>query len=254
MERFRGKKILVVGIGKTGFALINFFNKLECEIRVTDIKPIFDLNKAVKKLKKIKPALLMTFGEHREEDFLEADVVVYSQAVDPDLPQLQLARQNEREVYSEFELGNLLCTKPVIAICGSYGRTTVAHMIGYTLKMEGKNCFVGGTPESPFIEYSTMPNKEDVDYVIVEVSAVNMKSLRNFRPKMVVFTNITDKHPSKQFKSTGEFIETKLSITKALTPEETLVINFDSQYISKKCKLPNLLVFKTFFYENGCHE
>ena len=46
MERFRNKKILIVGTGKTGFTLINFFNQLDCEIRVTDIKPIFDLNKA----------------------------------------------------------------------------------------------------------------------------------------------------------------------------------------------------------------
>ena len=41
MEKYRGKKVLIVGLGKTGFALINLFNKLECEIRVTDIKPIF---------------------------------------------------------------------------------------------------------------------------------------------------------------------------------------------------------------------
>ena len=53
MERFKGKKVLIVGIGKTGFSLINFFTKLECEIRVTDIKPIFDLNKSVKKIKKL---------------------------------------------------------------------------------------------------------------------------------------------------------------------------------------------------------
>ena len=78
MDRFRGKKILVVGIGRTGFALINFFNSLGCDIRVTDIKPIFDLNKAVKKLKRIEPAPSMTFGEHKDDDFLEADVVVYS--------------------------------------------------------------------------------------------------------------------------------------------------------------------------------
>ena len=44
MDRFRGKKILIVGVGRTGFTLINFFNRLECEIKVTDIKPIFDLN------------------------------------------------------------------------------------------------------------------------------------------------------------------------------------------------------------------
>ena len=53
MDLFEGKKVLIVGIGKTGFNLINFFNTLNCEITVTDIKPIFDLNKAVKKLKRL---------------------------------------------------------------------------------------------------------------------------------------------------------------------------------------------------------
>ena len=70
MEKYRGKKVLIVGLGKTGFALIHLFNQFECQIRVTDIKPIFDLNKAVKRLRKITPSPEMTFGEHREEDFI----------------------------------------------------------------------------------------------------------------------------------------------------------------------------------------
>ena len=57
MDKYRGKKVLVVGLGKTGFALINLFNNFGCQIKVTDIKPIFDLNKAVKKLKKFSPIL-----------------------------------------------------------------------------------------------------------------------------------------------------------------------------------------------------
>ena len=190
MERFRKKKILIVGIGKTGFTLIKFFNNLECYIRVTDIRPIFDLNKSVKKLKKINPTPEMTFGEHRIEDFLEADVVVYSSGVDPDLPQLEGARKAGKEVYSEFALGNLLCRKPVIAICGTHGRTTVAHMVGFTLKLEGKNVFVGGTSESPFIELAMQPNLDDIDYAIIEVSAVQMKGVANFHPKIVIFTKI----------------------------------------------------------------
>ena len=227
MERFRNKNVLIVGIGKTGFRLIHFFNKLECNIRVTDIKPIFDLNKAVKKLKKINPAPEMTFGEHRDEDFLEADVIVYSASVNPDLPQLQLARQNGKQVYSEFGLGNTLCRKPIIAVCGSNGRSTVAHMIGFSLKQEGKNVFVGGTSDSPFIEYAMLPNKEEMDYVIVEVSAVQLRKLENFHPKMVVFTNISERYPETHFKSVGEYIETKLSIIKTLSPDDTLVVNFD---------------------------
>lgn len=227
MERFRNKKILIVGVGRTGFTLINFFNRIECEIKVTDIKPIFDLNKAVKKLKKIEPTPAMTFGEHRDEDFIEADVVVYSSAVDPNLPQLQLARENGKSVYSEFALANLLCKKPVIAVCGSMGRTTVAHMIGFTLKLDGKNAFVGGTSESPFIEYCMLPNKDEIDYVVVEVSAVQMRSLSDFHPKLVVFTNLAETYPGEHFGSVGEYLETKLSIIKSLSPDDTLVVNFD---------------------------
>lgn len=227
MDRFKNKKVLIVGIGKTGFTLINFFNKIECHIRVTDIKPIFDLNKAVKKLKKIQPNPEMTFGEHRDEDFAEADVVVYSSSVNPDMPQLEAARQQGKEVYSEFGLANVLCRKPIIAVCGSYGRTTVSHMIGFSLRLDGKNVFVGGTSETPFIEYAMLSNHDEIDYVVVEVSAVQLRRLENFHPKLVVFTNISERYPESHFRSVGDYIETKLSIIKALSPSDTLVVNFD---------------------------
>lgn len=227
MERFRNKKVLIVGIGKTGFSLISFFNDLECSIRVTDIKPIFDLNKAVKKLKKIKPAVDMTFGEHKDEDFLEADVIVYSSSVNPDLPQLQLAREHGKQVFSEFALANRLCKKPIIAVCGSTGRTTVAHMVGYALKLDGKNVFVGGTPENPFINLFRQPNFEEMDYVIVEASATQLQGLTDFHPVLVVYTNISEKYPENRFKTYGDFLETKLSATKHLSPDDYLIINFD---------------------------
>ena len=62
MEEYKGKKVLIVGLGKTGFALINIFNQFGCQIKVTDIKPIFDLNKPVKRLKKINPQPQVTLG------------------------------------------------------------------------------------------------------------------------------------------------------------------------------------------------
>ena len=150
MEKYRGKKVLIVGLGKTGFALINLFNQHECQIKVTDIKPIFDLNKQVKRLKKINPTPLMTLGEHKDEDFIEADVVVYSSSVDPNLPQLTKAKEHGAEVFGEFAFAYENCEKPVIAVCGSKGRSTVAHMIGFALKLDKKNVFVGGTNSEPF--------------------------------------------------------------------------------------------------------
>ncbi len=240
MDRFKNKKILIVGVGKTGFKLISFFNRWECEIRVTDIKPIFDLNKAVKKLRKFSPAPEMTFGEHKEEDFLEADVIVYASSVNPSLPQLELARNNGKEVYSEFGLANKLCRKPIIAVCGSHGRSTVAHMIGFSLKLDGKNAFVGGSGGSPFIDFAMLPNHEEIDYVVVEVSSVQMLKLKDFHPTLVVFTNISEDYSKNHFNSVGEYIETKLSIIKTLSPDDTLVVNFDT------------LANNTFFRNANC--
>lgn len=227
MEKYRGKKVLVVGLGKTGFALINLFNQFGAQIKVTDIKPIFDLNKPVKKLKKIQPTPAMTLGEHKEEDFLEADVIVYSSSVNPNMPQLQKAREIGREVYSEFSFAYANCDKPVIAVCGSKGRTTIAHMIGFTLKLDKKNVFVGGTSFEPFCNYLIQPDKDLIDYVVVEVSPLQLQSLENFSPVLAVYPNIEEKTIDGRFKTAGEYIENSLKVLKNLSPENYLIVNFD---------------------------
>ena len=72
------------------------------------------------------------------------------------------------------------------------------------------------------------PNINDIDYAIIEVSAVQMKGLSNFHPKMVILPILGKITPEGHFKSAGEFIETKLSIIKSLSPDDMLVINFDA--------------------------
>lgn len=227
MEKYREKKVLIVGLGKTGFALIHLFNQYDCEIKVTDIKPIFDLNKPVKRLKKINPTPQMTLGEHRNEDFLEADLIVYSSSVSAELPQLKLAKEHGKEVFSEFSFAYSMCDKPVIAVCGSLGRTTIAHMIGYTLKLDKKNVFISGTSEEPFINYLSLPNKEDIDYVIVEASALQLQSVPNFHPVLAVYPNLDDRFGNERFKTVAEYMDTALGVVNNLVESDYLVVNFD---------------------------
>lgn len=245
MEKYRGKKVLIIGLGKTGFALINLFNQFGAQIRVTDIKPIFDLNKAVKRLKKISPVPQMTLGEHKEEDFLEADIVIYSSSINPNMPQLVKAREHGREVYSEFAFAYTHCNKPVIAVCGSRGRSTVSHMIGYALKMDKKDVFVGGTNTEPFCNFLVHPNKDFIDYVVVEVSPLQLQSLENFHPVLAVYPNIEERTVEGRFNTAGEYIENSLKVLKNLTPENYLIVNFDS--LSSNSILRNSQA-QTFWY------
>ena len=226
LDDYKNKKVLIVAIGRTGFALINFFNNLECDIKVTDIKPMFNLNKAIKKLKRIKPTPQSCFGEHREEDFLEADVIIYSSSVSPELPQLELARKNGKEVLSEFQLANKLCKSPIIAVCGSRGRTTVTHMIGYTLKLEGKNIFVGGSPDVPFISLFEDPHYDKMDYVIIEASALQLNRTEYFKPMLVVYTNIKEDE-TDILNNYEKHLEIQTGPIKNLSKKDFLIINFD---------------------------
>jgi UDP-N-acetylmuramoylalanine--D-glutamate ligase len=238
VEEFKNKKVLIVGLGKTGFKLIHFFNALGCEIKFTDIKPFHELHKQIKKLKKIfvNPMDTGTFGMHANEDFEEADIVVYSSSVHPELPQLEKARSLGKLVFSEFALGNHLCDKEKVAICGSTGRTTVAHMIGHALKIEGKNVFVCGSSETPFIDYATLANREEIDYIVVEVSAVQLKKLNNFEPKLVLYTEVSQKYDKTKFKSFEDYLQTKFSLIYKLKLNHFLILNFD--------KMANHSIFK----------
>lgn len=254
MEKYRGKKILVVGLGKTGFALINLFNQFECQIKVTDIKPIFDLNKAVKRLKKVQPTPQMVLGEHRDEDFIEADVVVYSSSVNPNLPQLVKAREHGREVYNEFAFAYANCDKPIVAVCGSKGRSTISHMIGYALKMDNKNAFVGGTSSEPFCNYLIHPNKDFIDYVVVEVSPLQLQSIDNFHPILAIFPNIEERTIEGRFNTAGEYIENSLKVLRNLTPEDALIVNFDklsSNSILRNCQAQTFWYSRKSFVKMG---
>jgi UDP-N-acetylmuramoylalanine--D-glutamate ligase len=245
MEAYKGKKVLVVGLGKTGFALIHLFTQLGCEIKVTDIKPIFDLNKQVKRLKKINPTPAMTLGEHKNEDFIEADLIVYSSSVDPYMPQLQVAREHGRKVCSDFAFAYENCEKPVVAVCGSQGRTSIAHMIGYTLKLDQKNVFVGGTSEEPFINFLSLPNKDEIEYCVVEVSPLQLQTMENFKPILAVYPNLEEKNLMGRFKSSAEYLDTTLKVARNLGPENFLIVNFDKLAANSVLRSVNA---QTFWY------
>lgn len=210
-----------------------------------DIKPIFDLNKQVKRLKKINPTPSMTLGEHKNEDFIEADLIVYSSSVDPYLPQLQVAREHGRKVCSDFAFAYENCEKPVIAVCGSQGRTSIAHMIGYTLKLDQKNVFVGGTSEEPFINFLSLPNKEEIEYCVVEVSPLQLQTMENFKPILAVYPNLEEKNLMGRFKSSAEYLDTALKVARNLGPENYLIVNFDKLAANSVLRSVNA---QTFWY------
>jgi UDP-N-acetylmuramoylalanine--D-glutamate ligase len=100
-------------------------------------------------------------------------------------------------------------------------------MIGYTLKVDKKNVFVGGTSEEPFINFLSLPNKEDIDYCVIEVSPLQLQTVENFKPIMAVYPNLEEKNLQGRFKTSAEYLDTALKVARNLGPESYLVVNFD---------------------------
>jgi UDP-N-acetylmuramoylalanine--D-glutamate ligase len=137
------------------------------------------------------------------------------------------AREHGKEVYSEFSFAAKYCQKPIIAVCGTYGRTTVAAMIAYAMRLDKKNVFVGGTSDEPFINFHMLPNKDEIDYVIVEMSPYQIQGLDAFRPTMAIYPNLEEDKIPTRYKSISEFLESNLKVAKLLTATDYLVVNFD---------------------------
>jgi UDP-N-acetylmuramoylalanine--D-glutamate ligase len=169
----------------------------------------------------------MTLGEHKDEDFIEAEIIVYSSSVDPNLPQLRVAREHGRAVYSDFAFAYENCHKPIVAVCGSHGRTITAHMIGYTLKLDKKNVFIGGTSEEPFINFLTLQGRDEIDYCVIEVSPQQLQTVETFKPVLAVYPNLEEKNLLGRFKTSAEYLDTALKVAKNLGPENYLIVNFD---------------------------
>src|SRR5690606_25433030 len=117
--------------------------------------------------------------------------------------------------------------------------------IGYTLKLDNKNVFIGGTSEEPFSNYLMLPNKDEIDYVVVEVSPLHLQTMDNFHPVLTVYPNIEEKTNEGRFKSAGEYIDNALKVLKNLTAENFLIVNFDK--LSSNSMLRNSEA-QTFWY------
>ena len=121
-----------------------------------------------------------------------------------------------------------MCDKPIIAVCGSYGRTTAANMVGYCLRTDGRKVFVGGTSDEPFINFITDPQKDELDFVIVEASAIQLQSVEKFEPVMAIYPNLDERSAHKNFQTITDYMESALKVVKNLKPEQHLIVNFDS--------------------------
>lgn len=178
-----GKKIAVIGLGKTGLAAAEFFIAKGARVMGTDEK-VPEL-----KLPSVDGLEIKTY----DEGILSGvDLVVPSPGVPPNNPILVSARKRKIPILSELEVAFRHLRIPVIAVTGTNGKTTTVTLIGRILSEAGKKVFVGGNIGIPLISYVNGP--QDDEFVVVEVSSFQLLWTERFRPHVGILLNVTQDH------------------------------------------------------------
>src|SRR5580765_168968 len=184
------KRVLVVGLGKSGVASALFLKKHGARVTVSDAKPEDQLRDEIPLL--LDHGIAVETGGHGERTFRGQDLIVVSPGVPVDAPPLVQARAAGEPVIGEIELAAQNLLGPVVAITGSNGKTTTTTLAGEILAAGGLPVAVGGNIGTPAISLVEGASRETV--IVLEVSSFQLETIQTFRPKVAVVLNITPDH------------------------------------------------------------
>ncbi|MFO7460194.1 MAG: UDP-N-acetylmuramoyl-L-alanine--D-glutamate ligase [Desulfatiglandales bacterium] len=219
----QGKHILVVGLGKSGLAVLRWLRQQGARTTVSEVRADSELDPRVLLEVKALEALLEA-GGHREETFLSADAIILSPGVPHDMAPLKAARKKGIPVLGEMELACRLIDTPLVAITGTNGKSTVTALLGAMLERAGLQVFVGGNIGTPLIEYAAAGEK--ADYVVVEVSSFQLDTMTTFHPRVAVLLNVSPDHLDR-YPSYGAYVASKLRIFQNQGAGDWAVLNDD---------------------------
>jgi UDP-N-acetylmuramoylalanine--D-glutamate ligase len=223
------KKVLVVGLGKSGLSVARYLSKQGAQVIVSELREEAEIDGALLHEAQQLGILLET-GEHKEETFLNAEMIIVSPGVPLDIGPLKAADDAGIPILGEMELASWLTDTPLVAVTGTNGKSTATAFLGDLLKAAGLKAFVGGNIGTPLIEYVTDPWR--ADYAVVEVSSFQLDTMENFSPMISLLLNITPDHLDR-YSDYQAYVRSKLSIFKNQGPGQYAILNDDDQVLSE---------------------
>ena len=218
---FKGKRVTVVGLARSGVGAARALHALGAIVTVTDKKPLVQLAEQVKALG--SDQIAVEAGGHPDRVFMDADLVVLSPGV-PKIPQVLAARQRGVKVISELELAWLLSDAPYIGITGTNGKSTVTTLVGLMLAKAGKKALVAGNIGTALTE--DVAQLRDQDWIVAELSSFQLEDIDTFRPRIATILNVTQDHLDR-YPDLTEYGEAKARVFMNQKKGDVLVLNFD---------------------------
>jgi UDP-N-acetylmuramoylalanine--D-glutamate ligase len=224
MMEFKGKKVLVVGLGKSGLAAALFLRRRGAQVTVSDVRSAEALAKDIPAL--LEEGIMVEAGGHGLLTFRRQDLIVVSPGVPLNTPELAQVKSFGLPVIGELELAARFIKGRTLAITGSNGKTTTTALLGEILKAAGMPTLVGGNIGVPVV--SLIDQSTDDTWSVLEVSSFQLESTDQFHPSIAVILNITPDHLDRHG-SFENYALAKERIFAAQDEHDCVVLNADNE-------------------------
>ncbi len=238
MLELKGKKVLVVGLGKSGLAAALFLRRRGAQVTVSDRRSADALAKEIPSL--LEAGIAVEAGGHGLLTFRRQDLIVVSPGVPFDTPELVQVRNFGLPVIGELELATRFLKGKVLAITGSNGKTTTTALCGEIFKASGTKTLVGGNIGTPVIDM--LDESEAGAWSVLEVSSFQLETTGSFHPDIAVLLNITPDHLDRHGTFTN-YAAMKEKIFANQTADDFLILNADDPVVQQAAGRARAQVF-----------
>lgn len=217
---FQGKKVLVVGLGKSGRAAAQVLHRSGAEVTACDINPAVEAS--------LSPGVKVVRGSYPPVSRENTNLVIASPGVPLEAPPLKTAFTLGIPVWSEIELAFRLTQAPVVAITGTNGKTTTTSLVGEICRRAGRKTIVAGNIGVPLVQEALWATPEHL--LVVEVSSFQLETIVNFCPRFAVLLNLTPDHLDRHG-TWAAYVEAKANLFRNQTARDYAILNFDDPVV-----------------------
>ena len=225
----QGKRVLVVGLARTGLVTALFSAGYGAIVTVTDEKPESDLAEAAAKLR--AAGVTLALDGHTADIFRDQDLIVVSPGVPANLPMLEAARAAGIRVWSEIELAWRFLRGKLVAITGSNGKTTTTSLVAHILKTAKLPVQVGGNIGTPLLALAESSTHTTV--TVAEISSFQLETIEAFRPEVGVLLNLTPDHLDRHA-TFDDYARAKMRMFENQLDRDAAVLNADDPEVTKR--------------------
>jgi UDP-N-acetylmuramoylalanine--D-glutamate ligase len=220
----KGKKVLVIGLARTGRECARFLAQHGASVRVTDVRSEEELKQEMETLAGL-PIRYFLGGE--DPNWLEgADIIVPSPGVPAENVLLKEGSRRGIKILSEIEFACRFLRAPLVAITGTNGKSTTTTLVGEMLKARGGKVFVGGNIGTPLIGLVG----GDWEWGVVEVSSFQLEWIEEFRPRISVLLNLTEDHLDR-YPNFRAYCQAKQRIFEAQAANDIAILSRDDRLV-----------------------